>query len=56
MIRQSQPDYGYIPDDGYIPDEIMPESAAEFDAMAGKYDAIIPILQYVEEFSPKSSI
>lgn len=29
--------YGYIPD-GYIPDVDLPEYAAEFDAMAGKYD------------------
>ena len=32
--------FGYIPDEdhGYIPDEVIPEDAAEFDALTSKYD------------------
>ena len=54
MPRKSTNDYGYIPDDGYIPDEIMPESAAAFDALAGKYDASgTPAVTTWESFRPE---
>jgi hypothetical protein len=55
MIKIDKNNYGYIPDEnfGYIPDEVIPEDAAEFNALTGKYDASAqPAIVSWESFEP----
>jgi hypothetical protein len=55
MRRQLNTNYGYVPDEdyGFIPEELVPEDAAEFDAMTGKYDpAGQPAIVSWESFEP----